>query len=357
MGGRKSEVENMGINSSFWKSKRVFVTGHTGFKGSWLCKILKSLGADVTGYALAPDTEPSLFDICKPKVFSVIDDIRDYEKLSGIFKKAAPEIVIHMAAQPLVLDSYKNPRYTYDVNVMGTVNILECVRRHGGVKSLLNVTTDKVYLNKERAEGYREDEQLNGYDPYSNSKSCSELVTSSYCNSFFKQENLPVSTVRSGNVIGGGDFAENRLIPDCARFLAAGEAIKIRNPDSIRPYQHVLDTLFAYLIIAEKQYENPALSGAYNVGPEESDSATSGELADYFCKAWGESAKWERVHVDNPHESGLLKLNCDKMKKAFNWNPRWDIKKAVNETALWYKEYYGGGDASGVMERQINLML
>jgi CDP-glucose 4,6-dehydratase len=338
----------------FWNQKRVFVTGHTGFKGSWLCKVLESLGANVTGYSLEPATQPNLFDLCKPSVDSIIGDVRDFEKLSATFKSANPEIVIHMAAQPLVLESYREPRYTYEVNVMGTVNLLECARQFGDVKSLLNVTTDKVYLNRERDEGYREDEQLNGHDPYSNSKSCAELVTSSYYNSFFKDVNLPLSTVRSGNVIGGGDFAENRLIPDCARALASSEVIKIRNPDSVRPYQHVLDTLFAYLLIAQRQYGDSALAGAYNIGPEEGDCATSGSLASCFCESWGEGAKWERVRVENPHESGLLKLDCTKMREVFGWKPRWGIEKSVAETALWYREFYGDGDYSSVMERQIN---
>jgi len=338
---------------SFWNGKKVFITGHTGFKGSWLCKILEKSGANITGYALEPLSQPNLFDLCKPNVSSVIGDILDFDLLLSVFNKVQPEIVIHLAAQPLVLDSYRKPRYTYNVNVMGTVNIMECVRQSDSVKSLLNVTTDKVYFNQERSEGYREDEQLNGYDPYSNSKSCSELVTSCYYNSFFKQKGISVSSVRSGNVIGGGDFSENRLIPDCARSLAAGEVIKIRNPDSIRPYSHVLDTLFAYLLVAQKQYENSTLSGAYNIGPSENDSVSNKELADLFCKAWGNGAKWECAHIDNPHESGLLKLDCSKIKRVLNQIPHWDIKQAVNETVAWYKAYFNNENTSAVMLGQI----
>jgi len=339
--------------SDFWRGKRVFLTGHTGFKGTWLCKILETLGADVTGYALKPPSQSNLFDLCKPRVNSVIGDIRDFDKLFAAYSKAKPEIVIHMAAQPFVLESYKQPRYTYDVNVMGTVNILECTRLANTAQSILNVTTDKVYLNRERAEGYKEDEQLCGFDPYANSKSCSELVTSSYNDSFLKREGAAVSTARSGNVIGGGDFAENRIIPDCALSASKNEVIKIRNPVSVRPYQHVLDTLFAYLLIAEKQYADSAFSGAYNIGPDESDCVTSGELADMFCEAWGENARWEHVRVDNPPESTLLRLDCAKIKRVLGWKPRMDIKQAVSASAEWYNAYYGGENANAIMERQI----
>jgi CDP-glucose 4,6-dehydratase len=342
------------INPQFWQQKRVFLTGHTGFKGSWLCKILETLGAEVTGYALAPQSPPNLFEICRPNARSVTGDIRDYDALSGALSSFKPQIVVHMAAQPLVLDSYRRPRYTYDVNVMGTVNLLESVRQTDSVKSVLNVTTDKVYLNRERAEGYKEDEKLDGYDPYSNSKSCSELVTSSYIKSFFAPAGIAVSTARSGNVIGGGDFAENRLVPDCARALSESKTILIRNPHSVRPYQHVLDTLFAYLLIAERQYSDISLAGAYNVGPGEKDSATAGVLADMFCAAWGDGARWETVNVENPHEAGLLTLDGEKIKNTLGWQPRWAIEQAVTETAKWYRAYYNDEDFNTVMARQIN---
>jgi CDP-glucose 4,6-dehydratase len=337
------------INLSFWNKKQVFITGHTGFKGTWLCCVLKHLGADVTGYALAPQTIPDLFGLCKPDINSVIGDIRGYDALSHALKAANPEIVIHMAAQPLVLESYKEPRCTYETNVMGTVNILECIREIKSVKSVLNVTTDKVYLNLERAEGYREDEKLCGFDPYSNSKSCSELVTYSYKKSFLDELGVVVSTARSGNVIGGGDFAENRLIPDCARAASENKTIKIRNKNSVRPYQHVLDTLFAYLLIIEKQ-----VSGEYNIGPPECDSVTSGTLASMFCEAWGRGSNWESVSVDNPHEHNLLKLDCTKIQNELSWKPLWGIKRAVSETAIWYQAYFDGGCTDTVMAKQID---
>jgi len=336
---------------SFWHGKRVFVTGHTGFKGAWLCKVLEWAGADTTGYALAPPTQHGLFDICKPAMNSIIGDIRDFDSLFSAFEKACPEVVIHMAAQPLVLEAYKEPLYTYDVNVMGTVNILECARRYGKVRSLLNVTTDKVYLDREHSTGYKEEEPLNGFDPYSNSKSCSELITSSYKKSFLQLAGIPVSTARSGNVIGGGDFSANRLIPDCARALSQGEAIKVRNPNSIRPYQHVLDTLFAYLEIAERQYEDHSFAGEYNIGPD--DCVSGKELADSFCKSWGGNASWEHVTVDNPHESAELILDCSKIKRTMGWSPHWNTRRTVEETVAWYKAYYASADANSVMSRQI----
>ena len=259
---------------NFYKGKNVFVTGHTGFKGSWLCKILSDAGANVTGYSLGPPTEPDLFSISEieKNINSVIGDINDYEKLKTAFDKSKPEIVFHLAAQPLVRESYKDPAYTYRTNVMGTVNILECVRNSNCVRSFLNVTTDKVYKNKEWEWGYRENEELDGFDPYSNSKSCSELVTHSYINSFFNNDDPPaVSTARAGNVIGGGDFAADRIIPDCVRAMQEGKEIILRNPNSTRPYQHVLEPLSVYMMIAEKQYENKKYASSYNVGPDECD--------------------------------------------------------------------------------------
>lgn len=347
-------METMGVTPSFWKGKNVFVTGHTGFKGAWLCKILNTLGACVTGFALEPLTQPGLYNLCRTDVNSIVGDIRDFNGLAKAYESAYPEIVIHMAAQTLVLESYRQTRYTYDVNVMGTVNILECVRQFCDANSFLNVTTDKVYLNFERLTGYCEDEQLNGYDPYANSKSCSELVTSSYNNIVFKEQKIPISTARSGNAIGGGDFAENRIVPDCARFLAKGETVQIRNVNSVRPYQHVLDTLFAYLLILERQWENPAVSGAYNIAPDEGDCLTSGQIAQLFCEAWGAGAEWESVSVDNPHEDNLLRLNCSKIKGTFGWKSLWNIQAAVNETAAWYKAFYECADYLGIMERQID---
>ncbi len=349
------------MDLSFYNGKRIFVTGHTGFKGSWLCRMLINAGAEVTGYSLEPPTNPNLFSMAEleNRMTSVIGDIRDYDSLKKAFVKAEPEIVFHLAAQPIVRDSYKNPRYTYETNVMGTVNVLECIRNSSCVKSFLNITTDKVYLNKEWVWGYRENEELDGYDPYSNSKSCSELVTHSYKNSFFGLESgAAISTARAGNVIGGGDFANDRIIPDCVRAIAAGNTIKVRNPYSIRPYQHVLEPLSAYLSIACKQYENPIYQGYYNVGPDDQDCITTGELVDLFCKYWGNEAKWEnRAESDAPHEANFLKLDCSKIKSALGWRPRWNIEKCMEMTCRFSKVWLSGGDISTEMDKEIKEFL
>lgn len=350
-------MEKMVMDLKFYKGKKIFITGHTGFKGSWLCKTLSMAGAVVTGYSLEPPTNPSLFEIAQigKTIDSVIGDICDFEKLKAAYEEAQPEIVFHLAAQPIVRTGYEQPRYTYATNVMGTVNILECARLYGA-KSILNVTTDKVYLNREWEWGFREDEPLDGFDPYSNSKSCSELVTHSYVNSFFKEEGIPVSTARAGNVIGGGDFARDRIIPDCIRASANGETIIVRNPYSTRPYQHVLEPLYAYLMIAQKQYEDKKYSGYYNVGPNETDCVQTGELADIFCNAWGEDAKWENKFMGGggPHEANFLKLDCSRLKKVFGWRPHWNINDAVEKTVEWSKEYYKYSDINEIMEKQIN---
>lgn len=341
----------------FYKGKKVFVTGHTGFKGSWLCKILANAGAQVTGYSLNPPTNPSLFEIAdiEKDINSVIGDIRNFETLKKAFDEAQPEIVLHLAAQPIVRDSYKEPAYTYETNVMGTVNILECVRQNSCVKSFLNVTTDKVYENKEWCWGYREDEPLDGFDPYSNSKSCSELVTHSYKKSFFTDGRVAVSTSRAGNVIGGGDFANDRIIPDCVRAVENGETIIVRNPNSTRPYQHVLEPLKIYLMIVEAQYKNHELEGYYNVGPNDSDCRTTGELVTLFCNLWGDGAKWKDVSEANaPHEANFLRLDTTKVKKVFGWQPRWSVEEAVEKIVEWTKVYFDGGDISAVMDKQID---
>ena len=272
------------ITKEFFKNKKILITGHTGFKGSWLCRLLVNLEADVTGYSLLPPTNPNLYDLSDidRKINSVIGDIRDIDLLYKTFLNAKPEIVLHLAAQPLVRDSYTDPRYTYETNVMGTVNILECIRKTDCVKSFLNVTTDKVYLNREWPWGYREDEQLDGYDPYSNSKSCSEIITHSYKSSFFNNKKISISTARAGNVIGGGDFSKDRIIPDCVRAQLRKQEITVRNPASTRPYQHVLEPLVAYLMISERQYDNSHFAGWYNVGPDDCDCVTTGELVDLF---------------------------------------------------------------------------
>ena len=343
---------------SFYKGKKVFITGHTGFKGSWLCKMLSNAGAIVTGYSLNPPATPSLFEIAgiDKEIHSVIGDIRDYETMKQAFDVAQPEIVFHLAAQPIVRDSYKDPKYTYDVNVIGTVNILECVRNSSCVKSFLNVTTDKVYENNDlENHGFVEDEKLDGYDPYSNSKSCSELITHSYKKSFFKD--IPISTARAGNVIGGGDFANDRIIPDCVRAAQKKEDIVVRNPYSTRPYQHVLEPLYAYLMIAQMQYIDSSYQGWYNVGPDDVDCFQTGALVDVFVKHWGDGIKWVNLYDGGPHEAAFLKLNCSKLKNTFGWKPRWNLDKAIEKTVEWSKCWISGGDIESCMNRQIEEFL
>lgn len=345
----------MEFDLSFYRGKKVLVTGHTGFKGTWLCKMLLKFGAEVTGYSLEAPTNPSLYDLTDVdnRIDSVIGDIRDFEKLSETFMKVQPEIVFHLAAQPIVRDSYKDPRYTYDTNVMGTVNILECVRLNSCVKSFLNVTTDKVYLNKEWAWGYRENEELDGFDPYSNSKSCSELVTHSYKNSFFADRRVAISTARAGNVIGGGDFANDRIIPDCVRAAIAKENIIVRNPFSTRPYQHVLEPLYAYLMIVAKQYEDINYAGYYNVGPDDVDCFQTGALVDLFVSKWGEGLSWINQYDGGPHEANFLKLDCSKIKGVFGWNPRWNLETAIEKVVEWSKCWQAKEDIDQCMDKQI----
>ena len=364
----------------FYKGKKVLITGHTGFKGSWMCQILIKAGAEVTGYSLEAPTNPSLFDEAgiAEKINHVVGDIRDREKLMKVFEEVKPEIVFHLAAQPIVRESYKDPVGTYETNVMGTVNIFEAVRQNPSVKSFLNVTTDKVYKNNEWCWGYREDEPLDGYDPYSNSKSCSELVTHSYINSFYNDMDVAVSTARAGNVIGGGDFAPDRIIPDCVRAaekmvrFEKGEldgsglsdeeksgTIIVRNPYSTRPYQHVLEPLNIYLTIAKAQYEDKSKAGFYNVGPDDSDCVTTGDIVDKFCDAWnGDSnddsngngsdivlgeeknsgkISWVNKHDGGPHEANFLKLDCSLIKQVFGWKPVWNIDKAIEMVVQFSK--------------------
>lgn len=364
----------MGFDASFYRGRRVLITGHTGFKGAWMCRLLANAGAIVTGYALEPPTEPSLFALCGigGMVRSVTGDIRDLDGLLAAFEGAQPEIVIHMAAQPIVRDSYKDPVYTYETNVMGTVNVLEAVRRTPSVRSFVNVTTDKVYLNREWQWGYRENEELNGFDPYSNSKSCSELVTSSYKNSFFgggtglmaDGRRVAISTCRAGNVIGGGDFANDRIIPDCIRAAGRGEPIVVRNPFSTRPYQHVLEPVVAYLMVARAQYDDIALAGSYNVGPDDTDCWTTGDIVTLFCDKWNErSAReadgrlqrmaWIDRHDGGPHEANFLKLDCSRIKGTFGWRPTWNVETAMEKIVEWSAAYLLGQDVSAVMDRQI----
>ena len=339
----------------FYRGKKVLVTGHTGFKGTWLCKMLVMAGAEVTGYSLNPPTSPSLFALShmEEQMHSMIGDVRDLAHLKQVMEQTQPEIVLHLAAQPIVRDSYKDPVYTYETNVMGTVNILECIRQTNGVRSFLNVTTDKVYHNNEWEWGYRETDPLDGYDPYSNSKSCSELVTHSYKNSFFADGSVAISTARAGNVIGGGDFANDRIIPDCIRAASEKKSIGVRNPHSTRPFQHVLEPLCAYLMIAQKQYEDGSYAGYYNVGPDDKDCVTTGELVELFCQSWGEGQTWENHFVGGPHEANFLKLDCSKIKHTFGWKPVWGVKEAIEKTVEWSKAWLAGADINDVMQQQI----
>ena len=340
----------------FFKNKTVLITGHTGFKGSWLSEILTNWKADVSGFSLKPPSEPNLFSILKldSRMDSRIGDIRSLKELENIFNEVNPEIVIHMAAQPLVRESYENPHYTYETNVMGTVNICECIRNSDNVKSFLNVTTDKVYENKEKQEGYKEDEKLDGFDPYSNSKSCSEIITHSYNNSFFKEMNIATSTARAGNVIGGGDFANDRIIPDCVKSALSNQDIIIRNPHSIRPYQHVLEPLTVYLTIVKKQYDDMNYSGYYNVGPDDEDCISTGKLATLFCDKWGNDLKWiNKSEMNAPHEANFLKLNNSKIKEVFNWKSKWNIDKAVEKTVEWTKHYRDNKNMLSCTDEQI----
>lgn len=347
------------LDATFYRGKKVLITGHTGFKGTWMCRALLLLGAEVTGYALKPPTDSGLFSLSQveSKMNSVEGDIRDLNFLKSVFAQVRPEIVIHMAAQPIVRESYRDPIYTYDVNVMGTVNVLECVRLTSSVQSFVNVTTDKVYKNREWDWGYRENEELNGFDPYSNSKSCSELVTDSYRNSFFSNGGTAISTARAGNVIGGGDFAVDRIVPDCFRAIRENRAIIVRNPYSVRPYQHVLEPVMAYLLIAQSQYTNRSYAGCYNIGPDEESCLTTGELVTEICRQWeklsGNKVSWQHLGDEGPHEANFLKLDCSKIKCRLGWKPVWSREKMISKTAEWWQEYLNAGDIVGVMEQQI----
>lgn len=341
---------------SFYKNKRIFITGHTGFKGTWLTRILLAAGAKITGYALKTPTDPSLFVLTgtEREIHSIESDIADVDKLVQAVKEAEPDIIFHLAAQPLVRLSYKEPAETYRTNVMGTVAILEAVRLCPSAKSFVNITTDKVYENKEWCWGYRENENLCGFDPYSNSKSCSELVTYSYKNSFFAGKDSPaISTARSGNVIGGGDYAADRIIPDCVRAVKNNQIIVLRNPSSTRPYQHVLECLYGYLLLAQMQYENKDLQGAYNFGPDDESCVTTGGLTELFCKAWGIGAAWETKNENGPHEANFLKLDNTKAKTVLHWKSHWEIQDAVEKVVEWEKAVIGGVSPAGITDKQI----
>lgn len=349
----------MNFDLSFYRRKKVLLTGHTGFKGSWMSVMLVNAGAEVVGYSSCSKEEVRLFDLCgiKNQIIHVKGDVRELDHLMSVFEEHKPEIVIHMAAQPIVRDSYMDPVGTYSTNVMGTVNICEAVRQTSSVQSFLNVTTDKVYENKEWEWGYRENEPLDGYDPYSNSKSCSELVTHSYKDSFFTDGRCAISTARAGNVIGGGDFANDRIIPDCIRAAVKHNDIVVRNPFSTRPYQHVLEPIYAYLMIAGMQYLDHKYASWYNVGPDDQDCFQTGALVDLFCKHWSDGLKWINKYDGGPHEANFLKLDCSKLKTTFGWKPHWNLEMAIMKTVEWGKSWIAGEDVRLVMDKQIEEFL
>ncbi len=356
-------IEKKFVDLSFYKGKKVFITGNTGFKGTWLCKILLMAGADITGYSLEPPTTPNLYSLIgiEKEVNTFSGDVRDYACLQRAFKEVHPEIVIHLAAQPIVRESYRDPRGTYETNIMGTVNVCECIRNTEGVRSFLNVTTDKVYQNNEWEWGYRETDILDGSDPYSNSKSCSELVTHSYIRSFFANTETAVSTARAGNVIGGGDFSADRIVPDCVRAVMTGEKLAVRSPYSIRPYQHVLDSLLAYLLITKEQYEKKPLADSYNIGPDYSDCIATGDLVKLFSAFWkkhtGKEMKWHVQSDCGPYEAGFLQLDCSKIKQMFGWRPVWNIVTAIDKVVEWSEGFVNGNNMSTCMEKQIKEFL
>ncbi len=351
----------MNINTKFWKRKKVFITGHTGFKGSWLCLWLNHLGAEVGGYALDPPTDPSLFGLCRIEKLTrtTIADVRDGAMLTRTMQAAEPDIVIHMAAQPLVRDSYKIPVETFSINVMGTVNLFEAVRQCKSVKAVVNVTTDKCYENKEWIWGYRENEPMGGYDPYSSSKACSELVTSAYRSSYFHEKDYAahgkaVASARAGNVIGGGDWASDRLVPDIIRAILEKEKVVIRNPMAVRPWQHVLEPLSGYLILAQKLFEDgPHYADAWNFGPDDSDAKPVLWLVDRLCERWGDGALYSLDKGAHPHEAHYLKLDCSKAKAGLGWRPLWNLDKAIDSIVTWTRAYKAKEDVAAVCLKQI----
>lgn len=349
------------MNQEFWQGKRVLLTGHTGFKGSWLSLWLQSMGACVVGYALAPSTKPNLFDVAKvgKGMTSIVGDIRDLEHLRSVFNEHQPEIVFHMAAQALVRYSYVEPVETYSTNVMGTVNLLEAVRSTGSVRAVVNVTSDKCYENREWAWGYRENEAMGGYDPYSNSKGCAELVTAAYRNSYFHPEKyqehgVALASARAGNVIGGGDWAEDRLIPDMIRAIAQGKSVEIRNPNSIRPWQHVLEPLSGYLLLAQKLFEERAgYAEGWNFGPNDEDAKPVQWIVDSLIQVWGDGADWILDGANHPHEAHYLKLDCSKAKARLKWQPRWKLVEAIEKICVWHKAHLANSDMQAMCIYQI----
>jgi CDP-glucose 4,6-dehydratase len=357
----QGSLEGVVMNPSFWKEKRVMLTGHTGFKGSWLTLWLHSMGAKVFGYSLPPPTNPSLFEIAQVAkgITSVFEDVRDFSKLQTVFTKYQPEIVFHMAAQPLVRQSYQNPLETYSTNVMGTVHLLEAVRNTPGIKAVVNITTDKCYENQEWIWSYRENEPMGGFDPYSNSKGCSELITAAYRSSFFNADKycdhgVAVASVRAGNVIGGGDWANDRLIPDILTALASGVNVKIRNPNSIRPWQHVMEPLFGYLNLAEQLFKNgPSFGEGWNFGPNDEDAKSVGWIVEQMVRLWGGGAKWQLDTGDYPHEAQYLKLDISKSRSRLDWHPNLSLIDALALIVDWSKLRQRGSNMREVTLGQI----
>lgn len=340
-------MEGVVVSRTFWQGKRVLLTGHTGFKGSWLSLWLQSMGARLVGYALTPPTNPSLFEVAEvgKGMLSIIGDIRDLEHLSAVFAEHRPEIIFHMAAQPLVRRSYVDPVETYSTNVMGTVHLLEAVRQTPSVRAVVNVTSDKCYENKEWVWGYRESEPMGGFDPYSNSKGCAELVTAAYRNSFFNpakysEHHVALATVRAGNVIGGGDWAEDRLIPDILKAISENRPVVIRSPHAIRPWQHVLEPLSGYLLLAQKLYEEGiAYAEPWNFGPNDEDAQPVQWIVERLTQQWGDSASWQLDQGNHPHEAHYLKLDCSKAKMRFDWQPRWNLAHTLEMIVAWQRAY------------------
>lgn len=354
-------LEGLEVNSTFWRGKKVLLTGHTGFKGGWLSLWLQQLGAEVTGYALQPPTNPSLYEVANVArgMSSIIGDIRDATALAKAMRDAEPEFVIHMAAQPLVRRSYIDPVETYSTNVMGTVHLLEAVRRAPSVRAVVNVTSDKCYDNKEWVWGYRENEPMGGFDPYSSSKGCAELVTSAYRNSYFNPTNygehhVALASVRAGNVIGGGDWADDRLIPDILRAVSDGRPVVIRNPHAIRPWQHVLEPLSGYLQLAQRLYEQGVSHAeGWNFGPDEEDAQPVQWIVERITEKWGEGATWQLDAGDHPHEAHYLKLDCSKAKMRLDWQPRWHLERALELTVAWQRAWLAKEDMRHFTLQQI----
>jgi|APSaa5957512535_1039671.scaffolds.fasta_scaffold69077_2 CDP-glucose 4,6-dehydratase len=348
----------MELIPKFWKDKKVLITGHTGFKGSWLCLVLNELGADIYGFSLPPNTTPNLYTEAKinEKVTSYFGDVRNYEKLNDVIQDIQPEIIIHMAAQALVMESYRNPRDTFEINIMGTVNLLDSAKTTKNVKAIVNVTTDKCYENKEWHWGYRENEPMGGYDPYSSSKGCSELITAAYRNSFFnlKENGIALASARAGNVIGGGDWARDRLIPDFIRAITKGHDLKIRSPYAVRPWQHVLEPLSGYLNLAFKLFHHGSkYAEAWNFGPDDSDAQNVEWISKTLCEIWGDGASYNIDTNPQPYEAKYLKLDCSKAKAELGWSPKWSINTSLASIVHWNKAYLNKENIFDITTQQI----